>query len=187
MHQTNGISGVTVAVEYQESFWSSQVLIWEERQDSLQEQSGDPSRLMSDRDWGIQLGAAKQSLVLEKMENWTVSHWLGRGGANIWSHFSDTIFTVQVLGWRWYQEPCKALALITARVHGQLQEGNFKTYSKNRIIGLVPCGIRMSENCKVLCLLICESQWYFAFSQLLLGVVCFTTYCPLLHTDRLVY
>lgn len=62
------------------------------------------------------------------------------------------------------------LALITARVHGQLQEGSLKTSSNNRVIGLVPFGIRMPENCKALCLLICESHWHLAFSQLLLGV-----------------
>ncbi|KAF2986154.1 hypothetical protein EK904_009682 [Melospiza melodia maxima] len=45
------------------------VLSREEGQDSLQEQSEDPPRLMSDRDVEIQLGAPKKSLVLEQIKN----------------------------------------------------------------------------------------------------------------------
>lgn len=66
------------------------------------------------------------------------------------------------------RSPVEELALITVRVHGQLQEGSLKTSSNNTVIGLVPFGIRMPENCKALCLQICESQWHMAFSQLLL-------------------
>jgi len=44
------------------------------------------------------------------------------------------------------RSPVEELALITGRVCGQLQEGSLKTSSNNRVIGLVPFGIRMPEN-----------------------------------------
>lgn len=62
------------------------------------------------------------------------------------------------------RSPGEELASITARAYDQLQEGSLKMSSNNRVIGLVPFGIRMPENCKALCLLICESQWHLAFS-----------------------
>lgn len=48
------------------------------------------------------------------------------------------------------------------------------------VIGLVPFSIWISENCKALCLVICESQLHLAFPQLLLRVQCFITHCALL-------
>lgn len=55
------------------------------------------------------------------------------------------------------------LALITSRLCGQLHEVYFKKKKKDNkmfskeVIGLVPFGVWISENCKALCLVICES------------------------------